>query len=195
MINVGDVVADPEMQDPEPWTVLRSTGSWVSGGFSSVTTPLIAWGPNRQASNREIAMLPEADRIGSIRAFYWTQPIYLTRGTAPVPSVHIEVPVGAIPGTVYTLSQEPPGGVITLYLNGKLLVANAEYTVSGVTITLATAAQAGDRLWAQWCVTALAASDASDIIVHTGQQYRVLQVYRTSGSGYWKALATRMSAA
>lgn len=195
MIYVGDVVSDPDMGDPEPWTVLRSTGSWVAGGFASSTTPITAWGPNRQASNREIAMLPEADRVGSVRAFYWTQAIYLTRATAPEPSVQGAAPVGTIPGTVYTLSGAPPGGQLSLYKNGLLLTPVVDYTLSATTVTLTTPTQAGDALWAQWPATALVGAAASDVIVYGGKRHRVLQVYRVPGSGYWKALATREEAA
>ncbi len=195
MIYMGDVAADPDMADPESWAVLRSTGSWQPGGFVSTTVSLCAWGPVRVASNREIAMLPEADRVGSVRAFYWTRAIYLTRNTAPVPSVAGGTPAGDVPGTVYTLAAPPPGGQVSFYKNGLLLSPNVDYTLSGATVTLMAATQDGDALWYQWPVTANSAPAASDIIEYQGAEHRVLQVYRVAGSGYWKALATRMTAA
>lgn len=67
--------------------------------------------------------------------------------------IHGEAPAGAIPGTVYTLSANPPAGTLqALTKNGSLLVPGADYTLSGVTITLAASTGAGDVLWAFWPV-------------------------------------------
>ena len=195
MISVQEVITDPDMAAPEPYQILRSTGTYIAGGFQSVTTTISCFGPVQQASNKEIQMLSEADRIGSISAFWSTQPVYTTRGTAAVPSVQGEVPSGAVPGTTYTLSLTPHGGVIDLYVNRLLKTPGMDYVLSGTRIALTTPTPSGAKLWAQWNVTANVQAAASDILVYDSVQYRVLQVYHDTGCGYWKALGTRMSAA
>ena len=128
MISVQEVIPDPDMTSPEPFTIQRSTGQWVAGGFqSTVTQSIQVFGPVRNATDKEVAMLPEADRVSRVLAFYATLPILTTRGTAPVPATHGEVPAGAIPGSTFTLSSTPPGGVITLYVNGVQMTPGTEY--------------------------------------------------------------------
>lgn len=193
MISVQEVVVDPDMIAPQPYQILRSSGQFVLGGFQSTTTTINVFGPVQQATNREIQMLPEADRIGSIRSFWYTQPIYITRGYAPVPSTQGEAPQESSAST-YTLSVAPPNGVILLYSNGLQLQPYIDYTVSGNVITFLFPPPTLP-LYATWQVTANVATDASDILVYGGFQYRVLSTYRDDGSGYWKALAHRMAAA
>jgi hypothetical protein len=140
-------------------------------------------------------MLPEADRVGSIRAFWSPIPIYLTRGTAPVPSVYGETPAGGVPGETFTLSQTPPTPNITVYVGGLLMTPNVDYVLIGTTLTLFAAAVIAP--WVQWPVTAQVQQAASDIIQYppNGERFRVLQRYFDPGCGYWKALGTRMNAA
>ena len=194
MINVQDVASDWELQPPEPFTILRSTGKFVNGGFESDTFPITMFGPVQQASNKEISVLPEADRVGSVRAFWATIPIYVTHGYAPVPSTHGEVPMGAVPGTVYTLSAAPPNGVGTLYVSGLALTPGVDYVLNNLTITL-TQPTTTQAPYFTWPVTVNAQAGASDILQYAGFNYRVLQTYLDSGSGYYKALGTRMEAA
>ena len=195
MISVQEVILDTDMLPPEPYVILRSTGQFIAGSFQSVVTKIQQFGPVQQASLKEIAMLPEADRVGSIRSFWSPIPIYLTRGTAPVPSIYGETPAGTAPGTTFTLSQQPPTVNITVYVGGLLMTPNVDYTLSGVTITLVTPAAVAP--WVQWPITARVQQAASDIIEYPpgGEQFRILQRYYDSGSGYWKALGTRMAAA
>jgi hypothetical protein len=195
VISVQEVVVDPDMIAPQPYTILRSVGTFVTGGFQSVTTPLQTFGPVQQASNKEIQMLSEADRVGAIRSFWCTFAIYVTRGYAPAPSTHGEVPQGVTPGTVYTLSQAPPNEVGALYRNGLFQTPDVDYTISGATLTLNVGTAPTDKLYFTWPVTANVQAAASDIIQFEGEQYRVLQVYRDPGSGYFKALGTRLAAA
>lgn len=195
MISVQEVVQDPDMVAPQPYVILRSVGTFVQGGFQSVTSQIPCFGPVQQASNREIQMLPEADRAGSIRSFHATRPIYLTRGYAPVPSTHGEVPQGAVPGTTYSLSEAPPMQSGSLLLNGSLLVPNADYVVQGNVITLLNATEANDQLYFTWPVTANVQAGASDIIAYEGVEFRILQVYRDPGGGYWKGIGSRLNAA
>jgi len=195
MIDVSDIVADSDMQAPQPYTILRSAMQYVAGGVTEdAIISIVVRGPVQQASNKELQMLPAADRVGSIRSFWCLQPVYLTRSSGPAPSVHGEVPSGTRPGTVYTLSAPPPGAVLMLYKNGLLLVPVTDYMLNGNTITLTVAVQPLDKLWAQWPATANVLSGFSDILQYENTQYRVMQVYRVPGSGYWKALATRMQA-
>jgi len=58
-----------------------------------------------------------------------------------------EVPAGAFPGTVYTLSQIPVL-IMGLYYNGQFLRPALDYSVSGNQITLNFETSAGDSLYA-----------------------------------------------
>lgn len=192
MISVAEVVQDPDMIAPQPFTVLRSTGQFVPGGFNSTVTPISMFGPVQQSSNKEIQMLPEADRVSAVRSFWSTQPIYVTRGYAPVPGVHGEVPVGS--GSAYALSLAPPSGVADVYVNGLLLRPNGvDYTLTGLSLTFVTPPD--NTLYVTWQVTVDVATNASDQIQYESEIYRVLSVFRVPGSGYWKCLATRIAAA
>lgn len=197
MIDVSEVVADADLQAPQPFLILRSVGQFVAGGFQSTTTPIQAFGPVQRATPKEVEMMPEADRIKAIMNFWWTQPIYVTTGKAKVASTHGEEPVGAVPGTTYTLSEPPPGGTLRLYRNGLLQNPGADYIVSGKTLTLARPTVANEALFVTWAVIALVGTNAADIIQYPAdgfEQYRILDVKHYPGSGYWKAAGTRMSA-
>ena len=188
MISVEEVISDPDMVAPQSFTILRSTGQFVAGGFQSTTTPINCFGPVHVASDKEIQMLAEADRVGAVRGFWANIPIYTTRGTASVPSVHGEVPTGS--GTTFTLSAPPPGEVVTVYdANGRLAL---NYTIAGAALTFGSAP--ATPLYATWPITVQSGQSASDIIQYENEQYRVGHIYRTPGSGYYKALATRMDA-
>ena len=74
-------------------------------------------------------------------------------GYALQASVHGEAPTGAIPGTVYTLSEQPPGDVLsTLTKNGAYLTPGIDYTLSGLTITLTVSTVLNNQLYATWLV-------------------------------------------
>ena len=170
---------------PQPYTIWRSTDQWVLGGVQSTTTPIQAFGPVQQASMKEIQMLPEADRVEGVRSFWWTQPLYPTRGTAPVPSTHGEVPT-AISDTVFTLSSLPPEDTAVVYSNGLLQIPGIDYILSGTTLTFTTAPTLP---YITWPITALVGQSASDILQYGSEQYRVISTYKDPGGGYWKALA------
>lgn len=192
MISVAEVVVDPDMIAPKPYTILRSTGKFVLGGFRSVAiTPIPIFGPVQQASNKELQMLEEADRIGSVRSFWCTQPIYTTRGYAPLPGTHGEVPTGS--GSTWTLSAAPPSESVCVYSNGLLLRPGADYTLSGETLTFFTPLAVSP--YVAWQVTVNVGTNASDKIQYEEEVYRVLQTYWDPGGGYFKALATRLAAA
>lgn len=69
-------------------------------------------------------------------------------------TMHTEVPAGTVPGTVYTLSSIPPGGVLqSLTKNGLFLIPNGvDYTLNGLTLTLITVTVLNDKLAAVWPV-------------------------------------------
>lgn len=191
MISVQEVVVDPDMTAPKPFTVLRSTGQFVMGGngFNSTTTSIPMFGPVQQATDKEVAMLPEADRISAVRSFWSTQPIYETRSSGPVPSTHGEVP-SHLHGLVYALSSLPEGPP-SVYSAGLLLQAGVGYTLSGTTLTFISSPI---NLYVTWPTTANVATNASDKIEYGNEVYRVLRVYFDPGGGYFKAYGTRMAA-
>ena len=80
MIDMTDVVADLTLQAPQSVTILRSTGSWVAGGFQSSTAQFQVNGVVQPATDKEIGMLPEGDRVGQVMAFWLTVPVLLTHG-------------------------------------------------------------------------------------------------------------------
>jgi hypothetical protein len=196
MIDISSVVSGPVFQAPRPFQVLRSTGTWAAGGFKSqVTATLELTGPVQQATDKEVSMLPEGDRVGQVMAFWCTVPVYVTRGKLPLPTLHTETPKGVRPGLSFTLSSVPLGQ-LALYKNGHFLEpSGVDYTQSGSSLSLDAVVGMNDVLMAQWPVVTPAAPAAADILVYDGEQYRLLDVRHYAGSGYWKALATRMSAA
>ena len=191
MISVQEVVVDPDMIAPHPYTVYRSTGKFVLGGFDSTVTAIPTFGPVQQASNKELQMLDEADRVGAVRSFWNPQPFYVTRGYAPVPGIHGEPLTGQ--GPTYTLSALPPAGTLNIYVNGLFMTPGIDYEVNGLIVTFFVPLDSAP--YATWQVTARVAAAASDIIQYDSEKYRVLSVYFDPGGGYFKALATRMAAA
>jgi hypothetical protein len=163
----------------------------VLGSFESTVTPIQVFGPCQQASPKEIQMLAEADRIGSIRSFWWTQPIYTTRGAAPVPSTQGAAATGS--GATYTLATPPPDGSATVYVSGVQQTPGIDYTLSGVTLTFTYSPSAAP--YVTWPITAFVGQSASDILQYQNERYRVMSVFHVAGSGYYKAMGTRMDAA
>jgi hypothetical protein len=154
------------------------------------------FGPVQQASNKEIQMLPEADRVGAIRAFWSTVPLYTTRGTAVVPTTHGEVPQGSLPGSVFTLSQAPPAGSGTFYVSGVQQTLGIDYSLDGTSITMLSAIIAATaNLYFTWPVMVDIQAASSDIIQYEDESYRILQIYHDPGCGYYKALGTRLASA
>ena len=192
MISMQDVVSDWDLRAPDPFTIQRSVGEFVLGGFKSTTFNIPVFGPVQQVSNKEISMLPEADRVGSILGFWATIQIYVTRGQASVLGTTGEVPTGS--GINYTLTTAPPNGVGTLVLNGLLMTPNVDYSLVGTTLTLTTDPGASPKLYFSWPTMVQAEDAASDIIVYDDNHYRILQTYYDPGDGYWKALGTRQEA-
>ena len=196
MISVQEVVQDPDMTSPSPFTIQRSTGSWDSGGFvSTITETILCWGPVHNTGDKELAMIPQADKISEALTFWCTVPIYVTQGYASVPAVHPEIPLGTFPGSIYTLSMAPPSGMLALYWNGLLQRENIDFTVIGNVITLKFTTSATDKLACTWPITAQVQPAAIDIILYGDDQYRILQVHKSLGGGYYRAVGQRLSAA
>ena len=85
-------------------------------------------------------------------ATLWAETDATALATAWQTVVHGETPIGAAGQAVYTLSAQPPGGVLqSLSNNGLFLTPGPDYALSGVTITL-TAPSSGDALYATWPV-------------------------------------------
>jgi hypothetical protein len=75
--NLTEAVDDSELG--ESFTILRSNGQFVAGGFQSTVTQLQAFGVVSVASPKDLEMMPEGDRFADIRSFYVSQPLYTTR--------------------------------------------------------------------------------------------------------------------
>lgn len=192
MIDLEEVIADPDMTQPEPFVIQRYAGAFVPGGFQNVLTAVFQQtGPVRNATDKEVAMLAEADRTSQVRAFFTSMQVLTAHGASLIPSVHGETPQGT--GSTFTLSAAPPGGVGQLTINGKFQTPGVDYTLIGTAITLTTAVDPSAVLWFQWPALMPVGTNESDIISYNNEMYRVLAVYRVSGSGYWKSLGTRMA--
>ena len=81
VVNMSEVMNDPDLA--QAFLIQRSTqGTFLNGVWQTTPVTLSGYGPIRPASAREINMLPEGDRVGEIKAFWSSQPIYGTRGTS-----------------------------------------------------------------------------------------------------------------
>jgi len=74
---LDEVVLDADLA--EAYTIVRSNGKFVMGGWKDSTTNIKGFGVVTVARPSEIEMLPEGDRNSEIRAFYSAQPLYETR--------------------------------------------------------------------------------------------------------------------
>lgn len=194
MITVTEVVQDPTFIPVQPFTILRSVGQFVPGGFNpNNTIVIVVFGPVQQASLKELQMVPEADRVSYIRSFWCRQPLYLTRGYAPIPGVQAATVTGS--GFVYTITNGlPPDGIAMVYVNGLFQTPSIDYTlVDGVLTFLVNAPSTPPYI--TWQVTVNVATNNSDIIQFESYQYRLTETYYDPSSGYHKALGVRMQAA
>lgn len=76
MINVAEIVNDPDFA--QSFYLIRSTGSFALGGFQTTPTTIPMYGVIEVAKEKELATLPEGDRISGAMAFYTSDPIYMT---------------------------------------------------------------------------------------------------------------------
>jgi len=82
MIDVQDVVNDPDLA--QPFTILRSTGIWVTGVWTPTQTVIQSYGVIAEPSVRELDMVPEGDIVKGMLVFWSSEPIYATHATEGV---------------------------------------------------------------------------------------------------------------
>jgi hypothetical protein len=213
MIDVSEVVGDIDMQAPLPYIIQRSTGQWLYGGFVSTTTDIGNAGPVQPATDEDLQMLPEADRVSGVLAFWSLVPIYQTRDLAEAGAIQ-SVVIQGDGGTVYYLPTAPPQGSAApllpgvgtgflfdcqgvLFRNSLFMIPGVDYTISGNVITMALPLTPDDILTYQYPyfsnTGASTGPAASDILIYASLQYRIMSTRYYPGGGYWKALGTRMS--
>jgi hypothetical protein len=194
MLDMSSVVADAELEAPKPFLILRSAGQWTQNGFAASNTVTIQQvGPVQRAGDKELEEIPQADRVHAIMAFWCLIPIYITRGKAPTTAAQGVTPEGAYPGTVYTVDPAPPPGTQgSLYKNGIFQTLGIDYQYSSGVVTMLYTTSETDRLYYTW-TNNTAGSAFSDIMQYDSEQYRVLAVKHYPGSGFYKALGTRLS--
>lgn len=71
-----DVTNDPDLA--ESFVIQRSTGQFVAGGYSDTKTDIQTFGVVTVATEKQLASLPEADRVHGVRAFFTQFPMYVT---------------------------------------------------------------------------------------------------------------------
>jgi hypothetical protein len=215
MIDVSEVVGDFDMQAPLPYLIQRSTGQWLAGGFQSITTNISNMGPVQPATDEDVQMLPEADRVSGVLAFWSLIPIYQTRDAIEAGTIQT-VTMQGDGGTVYYLPKVPGSQSITpsvrlpgvgtgflfdcqgvLFRNSMFMTPGVDYTITGNVITMMLPLTPDDILTYQYPYFSSTGQSsgpaASDILIYASLQYRVMSTRYYPGGGYWKALGTRLS--
>ena len=82
MIDVSEVVNDPDLA--QPFSILRSTGSWLNGVWNSVVTTIQSYGVIAEPTVRELKMIPEGDLVTGGLLFWSATPLYATHATEGV---------------------------------------------------------------------------------------------------------------
>lgn len=194
MISVAEVVADADMMAPLPFIVHRSMATWVLGGIQSTTFTIDMVGPVQRATDKDLQEMPEADRVHNVMAFWTTQPLYVTSGSKPsAKKARGITPTGTPGGSVFNIPANEQGGL--LFINGLLLVAGLEYTLVNGVITFPEPLDPTDTLFYSYDVGGHDGAALSDVLQYEREMYRVLAVRHYPGSGYYKALGTRLAAA
>ena len=78
MINVSELLSDPDFA--QSFTINRSTGAFVLGGWQSSTTALARFGVVTVAKERDLEQLPEGDLVSGGMLFFSTKEIFLSTG-------------------------------------------------------------------------------------------------------------------
>lgn len=76
MIDVGDIVNDPDLA--QAFTIERSTGQFVLGGWKTTAVLVPAYGCITVASPEDLEMVPEGDRLSGAMLFHTSSPLYIT---------------------------------------------------------------------------------------------------------------------
>lgn len=89
MINTGLVNSSPALT--QPFTVKRNTGQFGPGGYLANDPTIIpCWGTVSVATDKELAMVPEGDRVTEAMVFHSTTQFLVTNpsGTSDVITWH-----------------------------------------------------------------------------------------------------------
>ena len=76
MLDVSDILEDPDFA--QPFDVLRSSGAFVSGGWQNLTTTVACSGVILPASDQDIALVPEGDRVTGMISVHTTRKLFQT---------------------------------------------------------------------------------------------------------------------
>lgn len=76
MIDVSEVVNDPDLA--QPFSILRSSGSWFKGVWNSVQTTVQGYGVISVAEAQDLEMVSEGDIVHGAMVFHSQQPIFRT---------------------------------------------------------------------------------------------------------------------
>lgn len=63
----------------EPWSIVRSTGTFEFGGWVTVETQICGYGVVSVASEQDLLMIPEGDRVTGAMVFHSRCRIYETQ--------------------------------------------------------------------------------------------------------------------
>ena len=75
-LDLSEIVSDPDLA--EQFQIVRSRGGFVAGGWSDQLTTIAAYGVVSVASEKDLEMVPEGDRVRESRVFHSTQAMYVT---------------------------------------------------------------------------------------------------------------------
>ena len=78
MLNVSELLQDPDFA--QPFSIQRSSGAFVSGGFETITTTVAAWGVILPASDQDLAQVPAGDRVTGTISIHTAQQLFQTHG-------------------------------------------------------------------------------------------------------------------
>lgn len=85
MIDVSELLADPDFC--EAFTIMRSTGgSFGPSGWMDNTTAVPSYGSIQPASDKDLRMVPEGDRVSGSLAIYSQQELFVTHND-PQPGI------------------------------------------------------------------------------------------------------------
>lgn len=76
-MNLGVVLSNPDLA--EQFSLLRSTGEFVAGGWQEKSQQIQVSGISSNATPEDLVMIPEGDRVTGARVFYTKTRIYATR--------------------------------------------------------------------------------------------------------------------
>ncbi len=83
--DLSEVIEDSDLG--EDFTIQRNPGFFGQGGWSATTPEIIqAFGPVTVATEEDIAMIPEADRVTEMRMFFSSCPMYVTNAAKNITS-------------------------------------------------------------------------------------------------------------